>query len=90
MAPVPTTAIFISSSTTQAFGDRVSRSSELWSQLCRCLRTGQKKVGDDTVARLEEFYIDREIRDIVWLVASEHIHNLTNIGLGVGSDGSVS
>ncbi len=23
----------------------------------------------------------------MWLVASEHIYNLTNIGLGIGSDG---
>ena len=38
----------------------------------------------EAVAR---YYNEREICDIVWLVASEHINNMTNIGLGIGSDG---
>jgi hypothetical protein len=33
------------------------------------------------------FWSGREICDIVWLVASEHLNNMTNIGLGIGSDG---
>jgi hypothetical protein len=30
---------------------------------------------------------EREICDLVWLVASEHLFNITNIGLNIGSDG---
>ena len=49
--------------------------------------TRDKKVSTDTFARLQKFYSEREICDIVWLVASEHIYNMTNVGLGIGSDG---
>jgi alkylhydroperoxidase family enzyme len=48
--------------------------------------TTDKKVGADTFARLARFYSEREICDIVWLVASEHLNNMTNIGLNIGSD----
>jgi hypothetical protein len=44
-------------------------------------------VAPETFARLRRHYGEREICDIVWLVASEHIYNLTNIGLNIGSDG---
>ena len=36
---------------------------------------------------LAQHYSEREICDIVWLVASEHLYNVTNIGLNIGSDG---
>ena len=49
--------------------------------------TKDKRVAPETVARLKRHYSEREICDIVWLVASEHIYNLTNIGLNIGSDG---
>jgi alkylhydroperoxidase family enzyme len=49
------------------------------------LTTG-KKVEADTFARLARCYSEREICDIVWLVASEHLNNMTNIGLNIGSD----
>lgn len=49
--------------------------------------TSSEVVNQETFARLAEFYSEREICDIVWLVASEHIYNLTNRGLGIGSDG---
>jgi alkylhydroperoxidase family enzyme len=49
--------------------------------------TTSKKIGPDTFARLASHYSEREICDIVWLVASEHVYNLTNHGLGIGSDG---
>lgn len=49
--------------------------------------TSSKSVSADTFARLSEHYSDREICDIVWLVASEHIYNVTNRGLGIGSEG---
>jgi hypothetical protein len=31
-------------------------------------------------------YSEREICEIVWLVASEHFYNMTNIGLNIHSD----
>jgi alkylhydroperoxidase family enzyme len=46
-----------------------------------------KKVEPATFARLAQHYPEREICDIVWLVASEHLNNMTNIGLNIGSDG---
>ena len=49
--------------------------------------TKDKKVAPATFARLQRHYGEREICDIVWLVASEHVYNLTNIGLNIGSDG---
>jgi alkylhydroperoxidase family enzyme len=49
--------------------------------------TRDKQVKPATFARLTRHYNEREICDIVWLVASEHLNNITNIGLGIGSDG---
>jgi len=49
--------------------------------------TQDKKVDPGTFARLQRHYSEREICDIVWLVASERLNNMTNIGLNIGSDG---
>ena len=49
--------------------------------------TRDNKVSPGTFARLTEHYTEREICDIVWLVASEHLYNMTNVGLNIGSDG---
>ena len=49
--------------------------------------TSSKTVAPETFAALKRHYDDREICDIVWLVASEHLYNMTNIALGIGSDG---
>lgn len=49
--------------------------------------TSSKKVGPGTFERLTRHYSEREICDIVWLVASEHLYNMSNIGLNIGSDG---
>ncbi len=49
--------------------------------------TRSQTVNPENFDRLREFYSEREICDIVWLVASEHIYNVTNRGLGIGSDG---
>lgn len=49
--------------------------------------TRDKQVRSATFARLTRYYNEREICDIVWLVASEHLNNMTNVGLGIGSDG---
>ncbi len=49
--------------------------------------TSDKEVKPDTFERLARFYSEREICDIVWLVASEHLYNMSNIALNIGSDG---
>jgi alkylhydroperoxidase family enzyme len=49
--------------------------------------TREKAVSPETFARLARSYSEREICDIVWLVASEHFYNVSNHGLNIGSDG---
>jgi alkylhydroperoxidase family enzyme len=49
--------------------------------------TTTKHVNPDTFSRLSQHYNEREICDIIWLIASEHLYNLTNHGLNIGSDG---
>ncbi len=49
--------------------------------------TTNKAVAPATFARLSSHYGEREICEIAYLVASEHLANMTNLGLGVGSDG---
>jgi alkylhydroperoxidase family enzyme len=49
--------------------------------------TLRKHVAPDTFSALARHYNERQICEIVWLVASEHIYNLTNHGLNIGSDG---
>lgn len=48
--------------------------------------TREKKVGPETFARLAKHFSEREICEIVWLAASEHLYNITNIGLNIHSD----
>ena len=48
--------------------------------------TKDKKVNPETFARMSRYYSEREICEIVWLVASEHLYNMTNIGLNIHSD----
>lgn len=48
--------------------------------------TRDKKVNPATFARLAQHFSERAICDIVWLVASEHVYNMTNIGLNIHSD----
>jgi len=48
--------------------------------------TKEKRVDPDAFARMTRFYTEREICEIVWLVASEHLYNMTNIGLNIHSD----
>jgi alkylhydroperoxidase family enzyme len=49
--------------------------------------TKEKKVDWKTFARMSDYYSEREICEIAWLVASEHLYNMTNIGLNIHSDG---
>jgi alkylhydroperoxidase family enzyme len=48
--------------------------------------TKDKKINPDTFTRLSRYYSERAICEIIWLVASEHLYNLTNIGLNIHSD----
>jgi hypothetical protein len=41
----------------------------------------------ETFEQLARHYSEREICDIVWLVAIEHLYNMSDIGLNIGSDG---
>jgi alkylhydroperoxidase family enzyme len=49
--------------------------------------TAEKEVRPETFEQLARHYGEREICDIVWLAASEHLYNISNIALNVGSDG---
>jgi alkylhydroperoxidase family enzyme len=48
--------------------------------------TKNRTVNPDTFTRLAKYYSERQICEIVWLVASEHFYNLSNIGLNIHSD----
>jgi alkylhydroperoxidase family enzyme len=48
--------------------------------------TKDRNVKPETFARLAKHYSERAICEIVWLVASEHVYNMTNIGLNIHSD----
>ena len=48
--------------------------------------TKDKKANPDTFVRMPRHYSEREICEIVWSVASEHLYNVTNIGLNILSD----
>lgn len=48
--------------------------------------TRDKKVDPETFARLRRFYPERQICEIAWLVATEHLYNVSNIGLNIHSD----
>jgi alkylhydroperoxidase family enzyme len=45
-----------------------------------------KRVDPEVFSRLAEHYSERQICEIVWLVASEHFYNMSNIGLNIHSD----
>ncbi|HEY2467701.1 MAG TPA: hypothetical protein VGI45_07655 [Terracidiphilus sp.] len=48
--------------------------------------TRNKSVAPETFERLHKHYSERAICEIVWLVASEHFYNITNLGLNIHSD----
>jgi alkylhydroperoxidase family enzyme len=68
--------------TSPLFSDAERAALDYASELAR-----NKDVHQDTFARLSRHYSEREICDIVWLVASEHLYNISNIALNIGSDG---
>jgi alkylhydroperoxidase family enzyme len=49
--------------------------------------TESRHVRPETVTALHRHYGEREICELAWLVSSEHFYNISNIGLGIGSDG---
>lgn len=48
--------------------------------------TRDKKVDPSTFDRMAKCFSEREICEIVYLVASEHLYNMTDIGLNIRSD----
>ena len=48
--------------------------------------TRDKQVDPATFERMAQHFSERQICEIVWLVASEHFYNMTNIGLNIHSD----
>jgi alkylhydroperoxidase family enzyme len=48
--------------------------------------TRDKAVTPEIFSQMAAHYSERAICEIVWLVASEHFYNLTNIGLNIHSD----
>jgi hypothetical protein len=48
--------------------------------------TRDRNVKPETFARLAKHYSERQICEIVWLAATEHLYNITNIGLNIHSD----
>lgn len=49
--------------------------------------TELRRVSPEAFETLSRHYSEREICEIVWLVASENLSNISNLGLGIGSDG---
>jgi alkylhydroperoxidase family enzyme len=48
--------------------------------------TQDKHVSPDTFETLSRYYSEREICEINWLVSTNHLFNINNLGLGIGSD----
>ena len=48
--------------------------------------TRNRSVTPETFERLRKHYSERAICEIVWLAASEHFYNITNLGLNIHSD----
>jgi alkylhydroperoxidase family enzyme len=49
--------------------------------------TQEKTVKPETFVRLSKHFSEEVICEIVWLVATEHLLNITNLGLNISSDG---
>jgi AhpD family alkylhydroperoxidase len=49
--------------------------------------TRLKKVSPAVFNRLAGHFSDRQICEITWVVASEHVYNISNLGLNIHSDG---
>ena len=49
--------------------------------------TELRRVTPEAFEALSRHYSEREICEIVWTIASENLSNISNLGLGIGSDG---
>lgn len=50
------------------------------------LLTREKRMDKETFSKLKQHYSEKEICEIVYLVSTEHVYNMTNIGLNIHSD----
>jgi alkylhydroperoxidase family enzyme len=48
--------------------------------------TQDRKASPEQFKRLSRHFNERQICEILWLVATEHVYNITNIGLNIHSD----
>ncbi len=48
--------------------------------------TRNKKGDPELFENMKKYYSVRELCEIIWLIASEHIYNMTNVGLNIHSD----
>lgn len=46
----------------------------------------ERQMRKETFQQLAKYFSEREICDIVYIIASEHVYNITNIGLNIHSD----
>ena len=49
--------------------------------------TMAKRVQPETFTRLSKYFSEESICEIAWLVATEHLLNIANLGLNISSDG---
>jgi alkylhydroperoxidase family enzyme len=48
--------------------------------------TLEKKISDATFAKAKQFYSERELVEIAWIVSTEHYYNLMNLAFNIHSD----
>jgi alkylhydroperoxidase family enzyme len=48
--------------------------------------TVDKKISDATFSRARQYYSERELVEIAWLVSTEHYYNLMNLAFDIHSD----
>jgi alkylhydroperoxidase family enzyme len=68
-------------STSPLFNDAEKAALDYVSEL-----TKTKQVNKETFDRVAKHYSEREICEMAWLVASEHLYNMTNLALNIHSD----
>jgi len=67
--------------TSPLFSDKERAALDYATELAR-----DKNINPETFENLSVYYTERQICEIVWLVATEHVYNITNIGLNIHSD----
>jgi hypothetical protein len=68
--------------TSPVFSDKERAALEFATEL-----TELRHVSPTAFETLSRHYSEREICEIVWVVATENLSNISNLGLGIGSDG---